>query len=93
MGYWEGLGHSAFWDFETQKNNVLWESTVCVFPGPLEDAEASLTLKGSGHTLSAPDEKNHSFLLDTHTHTHTHMHVYRRLPRSKSRCPLWQADE
>lgn len=50
---------------------MLWKSTEFVFPSPLEDAEASLTLKGSGHTSSAPDERNHSFLLDTHTHANT----------------------
>lgn len=51
--------------------DVLWGSAEFVFPGRLEGAEASLTLKGSGHTLSAPDERNHSFLLDTHTRTHS----------------------
>lgn len=34
--------------------NVLWESTEFVFPGPLEGAEASLTLKRSGHTFESP---------------------------------------
>lgn len=63
-----------------------------------DNAEASLTLKGSGRALSAqtpqcPDERTHFALLDSHTNTHTHTHMYRRLPRSKGRCPLWQPDE
>ena len=57
---------------------------------------ANLTLKGSGRALTAqtlrwPDERSHFALLDTHTHTLTCM--YRRLPSSKDRCPLWQPDE
>lgn len=54
----------------------------CVLPDPLDNVEASLTLKGSGHALSAqtlqwPDERTHIALLDTQTHTNslTHTHV------------------
>lgn len=66
----------------------------------LDNAKGGLTLKGSGHALSAqtlqrPDERTYFAPIDaqTHTHTHTLIHMYRRLPRSKGRCPLWQADE